>query len=106
MDNTFWIKYDNDLKKDYKNNDNSLGVVYVIEYGDNLKIGSTTNIVNRYYQLKHMSEDYHSTKIGNCYFTKLHQKFTKNEHILHDVFKDKRINNTELFSISLDDFLM
>lgn len=94
-----WKCLDNDTK------DEGFNVVYALEYGDYLKIGSTSNIHKRHQQLKKQATDYCNINLGKCYYTVSHDKYRDTEKQLHTLFKDFRKPGTELFDISLAEFL-
>lgn len=103
MDNNIWQEF---IPGDYntQNQNDIMGVVYVAEYGNYLKIGATSNINRRYKELSHQANDYFDLKIGRVFFTISHNRFFKNEKRLHNLLLKYRKENTELFNISLDDF--
>lgn len=76
------------------------GIVYAIEFGDNIKIGSTKNLNKRYKQLCSNANYYNDIKIGNCYYTIHHEKYRDTEQLLHKLFSNKRKPNTELFNMT------
>lgn len=85
---------------------NKTGVVYVIEYGSYIKIGSTKDINKRYRQLYKQATEYGNVIIGDCYYSPFHEKYKETELCLHKIFEKKRKLKTELFNISLEDFLI
>lgn len=105
MDTNIWKKFIVD-NVDKKSSNDTTGVVYVIEYGDYLKIGATSNINRRYRELFHQANDYFNIKIGNMFYTISHDKFFENEKRIHSLLSKYRKKNTELFDISLNDFFL
>lgn len=75
MENNLWNTFS--LNNHYQID--SGGVVYVMEYGKYLKIGSTTDINRRYKELVRQANYYSNTNIGKVYFTIIHDKFVENE---------------------------
>jgi hypothetical protein len=98
--NDIWTKYNYDNVKIPDGN----GVVYVIEYGDYIKIGSTKDIVTRYKQLYKQATDYCNVLIGECYYTVPHEKYKETEQNFHNLFIEKRKDKTELFNMSISEF--
>lgn len=81
------------------------GFVYAIEYGDVIKIGSTRNIRDRIQSISAHAKKYSNIRTGEFCFSEAHVEFRENERILHKAFSDKRIKSTELFHMTLEDFL-
>ena len=81
------------------------GVVYVLEYGDCLKIGRTQNLSERIRSLVAQAKNYSRVKTGVVLYSASHINFCQNEKILHSAFKDKQIENGELFAMSIDEFI-
>lgn len=79
------------------------GVVYALEYGDQIKIGSTNKPYERMRALTHNAQKYGDTKIGSVAFTTPHSNFRSNETLLHRKFASKRKEGTELFNITLEE---
>lgn len=95
--NEFELKQlENEIKNSY------LGVVYILQYGENVKIGSTNQPFTRYKTLKHNAEDYGNVKIGKISLSEAHTNYRRNESELHKIFRDYRRLGTELFNISFD----
>ena len=82
-----------------------LGVYYAIEWGDCLKIGHTKVPYTRVMSLKRTAEKYGNVCIGRVCVSKAHTNHSENEAKLHKYFAEKRIPETELFAISLDEFI-
>lgn len=98
--NGLWKKYNLDNVETVYNS----GVVYVIEYGDCIKIGSTQNITERYKQLYKQATDYCNVTLGDCYYTVYHEKYKNTELLLHKLLNEYRKQGTELFYISITNF--
>ena len=81
------------------------GVVYALEYGDCIKIGKTQNLTERMKTLTSQAKKYSFTNTGLVAYTEVHSNYSDNEKLLHYVFKDKRIDNGELFVIDLEYFI-
>lgn len=86
------------LKDTYK------GVVYAVEYGNNIKIGYTTKPYSRYVTLKRNAEKYGAQRLGRICISECHTNYRENEKILHQYFLNFRVPETELFSITLEKF--
>lgn len=77
-----------------------LGYFYVIEWGDNVKIGSTANPFQRIKELTRAACKYGNVTIGGIAFSPPHTNYRANETALHRRFADARIGDTELFDVS------
>ena len=93
-----------DLKQIKKTND-WLGVFYLLEYNDSIKVGCTKNPYQRYKQLVRNSKNYNNANIGRFFMSPWHTNYWENEKLLHNHFKKYRKPNTELFDITIEDFL-
>ncbi len=82
--------------------DTYLGIVYAIQYGDTVKIGSTKYPHQRFMTLKNQAENYGNVKIGNMAISDLHTNFRENERVAHRKFEIHRQEGTELFNISFE----
>lgn len=82
------------------------GIVYLLEYGDSLKIGSSKVPYQRLMQLKRNATNYDDTKLGRVAITRPHTNYRENEKRLHSLFESKRKSKTELFDLKLDDVLL
>lgn len=100
-----WEKYNHDLDTSKHNKNEDKGVVYVIEYGDYIKIGSTLNMKTRYSQLYNQATRYGNVKLGECYITPKHERFRETEKRFHKKFDTRRKGGTELFDIPLKEFV-
>lgn len=81
------------------------GIVYAIEYGEKVKIGSTTRPYERIRTVARDIEGYANTKIGRVLVSSLHTNYRENEYFLHGKFSSFRIRNTESFNIKLEDVM-
>ena len=80
-----------------------LGYVYFVEYGKHVKIGCTKNPIKRLGSLYSNAKSYHDIELGRIYITPKHTNYRENESILHSYFINKRKENSELFSITIED---
>ena len=82
----------------------SLGCVYAVEFGDVVKIGFTTNFEKRIKSLKQtLRYRNEKRKIGKTYCSNEMHYATRAEAFLHERFKDRRIEGTELFRITFEE---
>lgn len=79
------------------------GYVYVLEYGNKIKIGTTKEPFKRLKSLKSMAENYLDTFTGRLLISKAHYNRFENEKVLHNMFSDSKIGNGELFSASFNE---
>lgn len=102
-----WTLYDStecELLKELDFTDYSKkGYVYILEYGDKLKIGTTKEPSKRLKSLKFTGKNYSDVLTGAILISKEHYNRFENEKILHKAFSDSRYGNGELFSISLNE---
>ena len=82
------------------------GFVYIIDYGDCVKIGCTKKPYRRLLELEKMIERYGNRKSLRFYVSDEHTNYYKNETMLHEFFSAKRINGTELFNISFENAVL
>ena len=81
-----------------------LGCVYAVEFGNVVKIGFTTDFEKRIQSLKQTFRYRNEKrKIGKTYCSKEMHYVTRAEALLHEMFKDKRIEHTELFRITFEE---
>lgn len=82
----------------------SLGCVYAVEFGNVVKIGFTTNFEKRIKSLK-LTLRYRNEKekIGKTYCSNEMHYAIRAEAFLHEMFKDRRIEGTELFRITFEE---
>ena len=88
-----------ELKTIEKTTPDLFGYVYFLEYGNFIKIGCTKKPCNRISTLKAQGEKYGDKKIGRVAITPMCTNFAKIEKIIHELFKDKRKDQTELFDM-------
>ena len=82
----------------------SLGCVYAVEFGDVVKIGFTTNFEKRIQSLKQTFRYRNEKrKIGKTYCSNEMHYVNRAEAFLHEMFKDRRIEHTELFRITFEE---
>ena len=82
----------------------SLGCVYAVEFGNVVKIGFTTNFEKRIKSLKQtLRYRNEKRKIGKTYCSNEMHYATRAEAFLHERFKDRRIEGTELFRITFEE---
>ena len=92
-----------ELKEFEKNTPEYFGYVYFFEYGNLVKIGYTKKPYQRIATLKKQCEGYADKKIGRVAFTPMCTNYAKIEKDLHELFRDKRKERTELFDIDFYD---
>lgn len=83
---------------------NYYGYVYALEWDNKIKIGCTKNIVNRMKQHMIVAK-YGNIKLGKVGISPIHVNYCENEKALHNMFKNMRVKNTELFKTGLSDVL-
>ncbi len=81
------------------------GVFYAIEWDDMLKIGHSQKPYTRLMALKRTAEKYGRVCLGRICISEPHTNHGENEQKLHAYFSERRIPETELFGISLDEFI-
>ena len=80
------------------------GYVYILEYGDMLKIGATSKPYLRLKNLASLAEKYSNTSVGLMALSPAHYNYYENEKRLHNFFTLKRFKNGELFHLTISDF--
>ena len=81
-----------------------IGRVYAVEFGNVVKIGFTTNFEKRIQSLKQtLRYRNEKSKIGKTYCSNEMHYATRAEAFLHEMFKDRRIEHTELFRITFEE---
>ena len=82
----------------------SLGYVYAVEFGNVVKIGFTKDFEKRIKSLK-LTLRYRNEKekIGKTYCSNEMHYATRAEAFLHERFKERRIEHTELFRITFEE---
>lgn len=83
--------------------DKRYGFIYIMEYGDYVKIGSTNDLRRRVNQHRHMVIDYNNNSLGRIIVSVSHLNYKANEKLIHSKLKSFRRCNTELFELSIDD---
>ena len=91
-----------ELSKYYRYVDDFEGYFYVLECGEQVKIGSTKNPEKRLKTLYNNFDKYGNIQAGRFAISQAHSNFRKNEKILHSIFEDYRVRKTELFKIDFD----
>ena len=82
----------------------SLGYVYAVKFGNVVKIGFTTDFEKRIKSLKQTFRYRNEKrKIGKTYCSNEMHYATRAEAFLHERFKDRRIEGTELFRITFEE---
>lgn len=79
-----------------------MGFFYLLEWGDDVKIGCTKNPYQRIMSFKRQAEKYGDKIIGRYALSEPHTNYQENEKLLHKFFGSARIAGTELFSLPLD----
>ena len=77
------------------------GYIYIIEWGEHVKIGSSKNVRSRLMMHYKNAECYGNTHLGKIAVSVCHANYKSNERTLHTFFKGKRIKGTELFDVPL-----
>lgn len=78
------------------------GIVYVMEYGEGVKIGYSKRPYTRMLALEHQANDYADMPTGRVAVSLPHTNFRKNEQLLHKEFECYRKQDTELFAVRLE----
>lgn len=82
----------------------NLGYVYAVEFGNVVKIGFTTDFEKRIKSLKQtLRYRNEKEKIGKTYCSNEMHYATRAEAFLHERFKNRRIEGTELFRITFEE---
>lgn len=92
------------LKELDKNMETGFGIFYILEYGEEIKIGSTKQPYCRLMALRRQCK-YNNVNIGCIAVSPSHSNYKENEKLLHSRFAENRINDTELFHMKLEDVL-
>lgn len=85
--------------------DNFSGRVYIAEYGDFIKIGSTKNAKERISALARQAR-YDGICINRIALTIPHTNYVKNEKKMHIKLNEYRVGNTELFNVDFENAIM
>lgn len=81
------------------------GYVYVLEYGNQVKIGQTKNPYQRITALNRQGKKYSDKDVGRVAIMPRCTNYREIEKNLHKIFEDYRKPDTELFSLSFEDTL-
>ena len=79
-----------------------MGVFYILEWDDAVKIGSTKHPYQRLMQLKSTAEKYGRSKLGRVAISIPHTNYVESEKALHKYFSSFRRQGTEIFDIEFD----
>lgn len=98
-----WTLYEHteDLPK-IRNNNPRLGFVYVVEYGDMIKIGIAANSRDRFLAQYKPAQQLGYER-GRCFTSPAHHDYRNSERSLHKHFAEYRVPNTELFRIKFNE---
>ena len=107
---TFNINKQKDIQKLKKQerstrSNSFIGYVYILEYGDAIKIGCTRNPYQRLHELSVMAQGYADKTAKTATLSQPHTNYREIEKFLHEYFSDKRRKGTELFDLSFDSCL-
>ena len=81
----------------------ALGYYYILEVGNQIKVGSTNNLYERYRTLIRTFDKYGNNKTGRfCISTIPHTNYEENEKLIQDYLSDFRVEGTELFDVFFD----
>ena len=100
-----WTVCDDYLEAPKQGSNDYMGFVYAVEYGEDVKIGCTSELKSRISALKSQAEKYADKKLGKFVYSPEHTNYRENEKILHLHFQSNRCGKSELFKITLDEFL-
>lgn len=92
-----------ELKDFEKNISTYMGIFYVMEYGDYVKIGYSHMPYERLTALKRQAVKYSDLRTGKIALSIPHTNYRENEKQLHVMFKKYRKQDTELFKIDFKD---
>ena len=81
------------------------GYLYLIEFGNNVKIGITTHPESRIIELANLAKNYCLVELKRIAVSYPHRNYAQNELALHSQFEDKRIGTGELFRIDFESAL-
>ncbi|MCB6310396.1 hypothetical protein LI216_12565 [Mediterraneibacter glycyrrhizinilyticus] len=103
---TIYEKNEYNLLKelDFKNHSRK-GYVYLLEYGNDVKIGTTKQPYFRIVELDRLAKNYSKTCTGSVAISPMHTSRFENEKKLHELFSDKLIGNGELFKTTIKNIL-
>ena len=92
-----------ELKDFEKNISTYMGIFYVMEYGDYVKIGYSHMPYERLTALKRQAVKYSDLRTGKIALSIPHTNYRENEKQLHAMFNRYRKQDTELFKIDFED---
>lgn len=91
------------FKKLEKNKSSAyMGFLYIIEWGENIKIGCSKSPRTRYAALKRQAEKYGKERLRRIAISDEHTNYFDSEKIAHEIVSEHRLDSTELFSLSLE----
>lgn len=92
-----------ELKEIERNRDGETGFVYLLQYGNRIKIGCTKRPYSRIMNWINIANNYSDVGIGEIYISIPHYNYLRSEKAIHKFFDGKRIPKTELFKISMEE---
>lgn len=78
------------------------GYVYIVSFGDKIKIGRSENLTSRMKNLELLGRYGDKTLGSKVFVINIHEDYGETELALHDLFKECRVDGTELFGIDFD----
>lgn len=90
-------------KYDHEKCNKQGGYLYLLKIGENVKIGKTKTPKTRISSINGTLINYIGKDIDSVLLSTKHTEYSENEKILHRIFKDKQIENGEMFNVSFDD---
>lgn len=78
------------------------GVVYAVEFGENVKVGCTTDIHKRMANLENLANNYALSKLGRIAITGYCCNRYECEAEAHAKLAEYRIGNSEMFNVSFE----
>lgn len=82
-----------------------LGIFYALEWDDMLKLGQSSHPYTRIMAHKRNAENYGNVRLGRVAISCAHTNYRENELKLHTYFANQRVAGTEIFDISMDEFI-
>lgn len=92
-----------EIKEVEKQTPPHFGYVYILEYGNMLKIGQSKKPYGRLQTLKMQCTNYADKEIGRFALTPKCTNYTKVEKRFHQIFAKYRKEGSELFDLSFED---
>lgn len=80
------------------------GYVYIVEYGNFVKIGKSIEPKNRIMSINNIAINYAGEEIKRILLSIKHENFSENEKILHSHFSECRVKKGELFKLTIEEF--